>query len=258
MHHAHLDKFAYQDSWFHRLDSRIKTLITLAFTVVIVSLDRTSPLPLCLYAIGPFAILVWANVPLRFVGKHLLWLSPFILMLAISFPLFDHQPVEVALGPWIWTTTLGWLKGLTLVAKFLVTLAALLALMATTRFSDLLIGLQTLHMPQVLVLLLGFIYRYLFILIDTMGHMLRARQTRRHRHLGWRQEGHVATSMLGALLVRSLDAAERTQRAMQARGFVGQWPCAQTPTLTTRDWIFMAIALIFVATVKLGLVPMMQ
>ena len=95
MHHAHLDKFAYQESWFHQLDSRVKCLVTLAFTAVIISLNRTHPIPLFLYAVGPFAVLVWVGVPLRFVGKHLLWLCPFMIMLAVSFPLFDHRPVAV-------------------------------------------------------------------------------------------------------------------------------------------------------------------
>ena len=82
MHHAHIDKFAYQDSPIHRLDSRVKFIAVLVFTVVVISLPRTSFSILVCYAIGPFAILVLAKIPLRFTLKHTLLSGP----LFLSFP----------------------------------------------------------------------------------------------------------------------------------------------------------------------------
>ena len=75
MHHAHIDKFAYQDSCVHRLDSRIKFIIVLIFTAVVISLPRTSLSILVCYAIGPFTILVLGKIPLRFVFKQILLVS---------------------------------------------------------------------------------------------------------------------------------------------------------------------------------------
>ena len=78
MHHAHIDKFAYQDSAIHRLDSRVKFLVVLVFTAIVISLPRTSLSILVCYAIGPFAVLVWAGIPLRFVFKQIVLVSPFV------------------------------------------------------------------------------------------------------------------------------------------------------------------------------------
>ena len=69
MHHAHIDKFAYQDSPIHRLDSRAKFIVLLIFTAVVVSLPRTSLSILFCYAVGPVTVLVLAKIPLRFVFK---------------------------------------------------------------------------------------------------------------------------------------------------------------------------------------------
>ena len=102
MHHAHIDKFAYQDSAIHRLDSRVKFIVVLVFTAVVISLPRTSLSILACYAIGPFAILVWARIPLKFVFKHILLVSPFVLVLALSCPLYDRTPVTVNFGPVSW------------------------------------------------------------------------------------------------------------------------------------------------------------
>jgi len=102
MHHAHIDKFSYQDSPIHRLDSRVKFVVVLIFTAVVISLPRTSLSILACYAVGPFAILVLGKIPLKFAFKHILLVSPFVLVLALSCPLYDKTPVTVAFGPFSW------------------------------------------------------------------------------------------------------------------------------------------------------------
>ena len=71
MHHAHIDKFAYQDSVIHRLDSRVKFLVVLVFTAVVISLPRTSLSILVCFAVGPFTLLVLGKIPLKFVFKQI-------------------------------------------------------------------------------------------------------------------------------------------------------------------------------------------
>src|SRR4030042_4349339 len=94
-HHAHIDKFAYQDSPIHRLDSRVKFIVLLVFTAVVISLPRTSLSILACYAVGPFTVLVLGKIPLRFTFKQIIIVSPFVLVLALSCPLYDRTPVTV-------------------------------------------------------------------------------------------------------------------------------------------------------------------
>ena len=42
MHHAYLDKFAYQDSPIHRLDPRVKFLAVIIFTFAVISIKKTA------------------------------------------------------------------------------------------------------------------------------------------------------------------------------------------------------------------------
>ena len=83
--------------------------------------------------------------------------------------------------PFILKSTLGWLRCFTIIGKFIVTMLALMALVSTTRFNNLLTGLQRLGFPSLLVIQLGFLYRYIFVLIDRAHHILRARAGRRLR-----------------------------------------------------------------------------
>jgi cobalt/nickel transport system permease protein len=245
MHHAYIDKFAYQDSPIHRLDSRAKFVVLLIFTAVVISLPRTSLSILFCYAVGPVAVLVLAKIPLRFVFKQILLISPFVLVLALSCPLYDKTPVRVAFGPFFGGTTLGWMRCFVILGKFVVTMLALISLVSTTRFGDLLTGLQKLGLPKLLIIQLGFLYRYIFVLIDKVHHILRARNVRRLKNLGFKKELKIAAAMVGSLLIRSIDTAERINIAMQARGFDRTWHSLSKLQIRRCDLLFALISIFF-------------
>ena len=258
MHHAYIDKFAYQDSAIHRLDSRVKFLVVLVFTAVVISLPRSSLSILACYAIGPFAILVWAKIPLKFVFKQILLVSPFVIVLALSCPLYDRTPVAVSFGPFSWQSSLGWLRCFVILGKFIVTMLALIGLVSTTRFSDLLAGLQKLGMPRLLIIQLGFLYRYIFVLIDRAHHILQARAGRKLRNLGFKTELRTAASMLGSLFIRSIDTAEHISIAMQARGFDGNWRTLSKLKVRHCDLLFFLTAAFFISGLYFFVKPILQ
>jgi cobalt/nickel transport system permease protein len=245
MHHAHIDKFAYQDSCVHRLDSRVKFIIVLVFTAVVISLPVTSLTILTCYAVGPFTILVLGRIPIRFALKHILVVSPFVLVLSLSCPLYDRTPFTFAFGPFTWQTSAGWMRCFTIFGKFIVTMLALIALVSTTRFNDLLAGLQRLGLPKLLTIQLGFLYRYIFILIDRAHHILRARAGRKLKNLGAKTELKTAAAMLGSLFIRSIDTAEQINIAMQARGFNKKWRTISKLRIRCSDLFFTAVSACF-------------
>lgn len=245
MHHAHIDRFAYQDSPVHRLDSRVKFLSVVIFSAVVLSLPVSSFSILACYAVGPFSILVLGRIPLRFAFKQVLLVSPFILVLALSCPFYDRNPVDTAFGPFVWEISAGWLRCFSILGKFIVTMLALIGLVSTTRFADLLGGLDKLAVPRLLIIQLGFLYRYIFVLIDRAHHILRARAGRKLRNLGFATELKTASSMLGSLFVRSLDTAENINIAMQARGFDGEWHGVRKLQFRWGDGVFVIVSIVY-------------
>jgi len=245
MHHAHIDKFSFKDSPVHRLDSRVKFLVVIIFTAVVLSLPRTSVSILVCYAVGPFTIMVLGRIPLKFAFKQILLVSPFILVLALSCPFYDRNPVHVAFGPFVWQISAGWLRCFSIVGKFIVTMLALIALVSTTRFADLLTALQKLAVPRPLIIQLGFLYRYIFVLIDRAHQILRGRAGRKLRNLGFKAELKTASSMLGSLFIRSIDTAEHINIAMQARGFDGNWRSISKLQFRRCDLLFVLVSAVF-------------
>jgi cobalt/nickel transport system permease protein len=255
MHHAYIDKFSYNDSPIHRLDARVKFVVLIVFTILVIALPRTSPAILACYAVGPFAVLVIAQIPLGYVLKHILLVSSFVLVLALTCPLYDRTIVTVSFGPLTWHSTAGWLRCWTILAKFVVTMLGLMALVSTTKFADLLAGLRKLGVPKILTIQLGFLYRYIFLLIDTAHKILLARAGRTLRKLPFRTELRTAAAMVGSLLVRSIDNAQNVSIAMQARGFDGNWRTISRLHIGRSDIVFIAVAAVFLALLQLIIKP---
>ena len=198
------------------------------------------------------------KIPLKFVFKHILLVSPFVLILALSCPLYDRTPATIAFGPSAFQTTLGWMRCFAICGKFVVTMLALIALVSTTRFSNLLAGLRKLGVPKLLIIQLGFLYRYIFVLIDTAQHILRARAGRSLRNLGIKQEIKTASAMLGSLFIRSVDTAEQINIAMQGRGFDGNWRTISRLKISNRDYIFSVFFAVFVISLRFFAAPVLN
>ena len=248
MHHHYIDRFAYQDSPVHRLDARAKVLAVMAYSAVLISLPRYV-VPSPWYLVFPFLLLVWGGIPLGFVAKHTLIVSPFIVCVVIFAPLFDDTSVRVSQ-----TMTIGggWLTAGSLLIRFVLGMAALIALASTTRFPAMLKALEKLGVPKLLVMQLRFLYRYLFVLMDQAMHMRQARLARDAGHGPTRWGWQAGAGQVGALFVRTLEQAERTHLAMVARGYDGTIHLSKQLRWRGRDWAFLAATASYLVAVRWG------
>ena len=222
MHHNHIDRFAHGDSPVHRLDGRTKLLALVAYLAVLISFGRHDLVSLAPMAIWPAALLWLGGIPMRFALRRVVLLSPLILMLGVMSPLYDRGPMTLAAGPWQWQTTGGMLAGLTLATKFALGVLAVTAVTCTTRFSSLLESMRRLGMPSLLVMQVGMLYRYLYVLVDEAMRVRLARDFRGAALATTMRRLSAVGSIIGSLFVRTLDRSERIALAMQARGYNAQ------------------------------------
>ncbi len=110
-------------------------------------------------------------------------------------------------------------------------------------------GLRRLHLPRIMVAIIGFMYRYLAVLTDEATRLNRARASRSAVVAGrgggsvaWRAS--VVGGMVGSLFIRSYERSERVYAAMQARGFEGEFRTLGGRALTRREWSGLAVGLL--------------
>jgi cobalt/nickel transport system permease protein len=107
-----------------------------------------------------------------------------------------------------------------ILARSWLSILSLVLLTSTTSFASLLKGLEQLRMPRVMVMLLSFMYRYIFLLTD---EVMRMKQARDSRNFGGKRLRQISTvgNMIGTLFIRSYERGERVYTAMVSRGFDG-------------------------------------
>jgi cobalt/nickel transport system permease protein len=211
-------------SLIHRLDPRLKLLAVLAFVIITTSIQPHAWLALA-FLVGLILIAIGlSRIPVLGMLERSAVVLPFAGLVAISLPFTQT-------GQTIWHWHLGgWTLAIT--AEGLVSFASLMLkawlsvlasglLIATTPFTDLLEAMRALHIPDILITIISFMYRYLFVLVDEAQRLQVARQARSvgtGRTMWWRAK--VLGGMIGSLFIRSYERSERIYHAMLSRGFV--------------------------------------
>jgi cobalt/nickel transport system permease protein len=206
----------------------VKLVLTLAF-VLSVSLSPLGawPIYVLLFALALSASVV-AELRPTFVLRRAFVALPFVLAALPLLVTVKGVPLlSIPLGPWSLTVTgLGLERFLSIAVKSWLSVQIAILLTATTPLTDLLVAMRALHLPRLLIAVLGLMWRYLAVLIDEAMRMVRAREARSGSwgdrsggSLTWR--ARVTGGMAGSLFVRGYERSERIYNAMLARGYDG-------------------------------------
>lgn len=248
MHHVSIDRYASSDGPLQRLDARAKLAAALVYTAAAVSEPRREVAGLFAYLAAPVGLVLLSGVPVGFIAKRVLALSPFAAAVALFNPLFETAPVIVTFGPWEASVRLGWVTAGGMFLKFLVSVLVLLLLATTTRFSRLAWAASSFGVPRVLAAQVSLLYRLIFLVVDEFE---RARRAAMARAVG-RGIMPVGAYALAGLFARSFDRAERVGRAMRARGFDGSFADGLSGwRMRAADLLFLAAALALTAALRL-------
>jgi cobalt/nickel transport system permease protein len=221
--HSFLDRYSNLDSFIHRLDPRTKFIVTLVFILAVISTQPIRWQVFALYLFFMAALLLLSKLPIFYVLKRSLVVMPFVLMIAIFIPFIKGGEVvgSYNIGLWQVSVTYTGLQVLwNVLIKAWLSILSLIWLTSTTKLPNLLKGLEQLGMPRVMVMILSFMYRYIFVVVD---EVMRMRQARDSRDFGGKRLWQLRTigNMIGTLFIRSYERGERVYVAMLARGFDG-------------------------------------
>jgi len=214
-----LDQLAAGGTVLHRLDPRAKVLATLVFIVSVVSFGRYELSALIPFLFFPACLIALGELPAGYLVAKVALVCPLAVAVGMFNPFFDRS-VLMQLGPL--DITGGWISFASIVLRTALTVGAALTLTALTGFPAICRALERLGMPRAFAMQLLFLYRYLFVLSEEVGRASRARELRSFGRNGDGLKSYA--SLLGHLLLRTWQRAERMHMAMLARGFSGVLP----------------------------------
>ncbi len=230
----HLEEFAFGKSIWHKMDPRVKILGLLAFSIVTaVTGDRGV---LFVAVAAAMFCLVTAHLDKRQVALRLAAVNGFVLFLWFFLPFTTPGEVIIRWGG-LAVHREGILLCLAITLKANSIAAATIALLGTSGIFNLVHALVHLKVPNQLVQLFFFSYRYITVI---HGEYSRLRASMKVRCFRPRMGFHTCRSfanLTGMLLVRSSDRSERIYQAMLLRGFNGTFWTMDHFHMHRSDWI---------------------
>ncbi len=202
MQHPLLNPYQHQRSAMHRLPAAVKLLGATVFVFACVLMPPHAWPAFGVVAAALLFMAALSRIPPVQLGRKLLWVEPFAIGVALL-SLLQRNGLHVFA---------------IMLVKSTICLFSMVLLSSTTRFTDILRVLWRAHVPFLLVTTLALMHRYLFLLADEMGRMLRARRSRAFAGGRLRLWRSLAT-VIAYLFVRSSERAERIYSAMCARGW---------------------------------------
>jgi len=233
-----VEELSNNDSLIKRLDPRGKIVVVFLFSVVVAISDRFLVLIWAL-AIGLLIILM-AGVPARELFRRLIPVNMLIVFLWLFLPFtFAGEPLFY-IGS-LAVTREGVLYATRISIKSNAMMLMLIALVASTPIFTLGHAMHELGVPRKLVHLLFFTYRYIHVIHREYVRLLNSMKIR-----GFCPGTNLHTYktfayMVGMLLVKSFDRAQRVHNAMLCRGFKGNLYSLSKFSIKRRDVISMVL-----------------
>lgn len=223
-------------------------VVTALFLFSVLSVPKFNLAAVVVFAAFPLFLIGAAQAPAGVIAKRLLRLSPFVFFMAAGNLILDRTPMWILSG---FTITGGMMSAMVIMTKTMISVAGMLSVTLCIPFYRICRALEAFHVPEVLVTQLMLLYRYSSVLQEEALSMQKARDLRSFGRRG--REFSNTASLVGSLLLRTVNRAERLYRAMAARGFHGQMSTRHGEKISPGDWktialwslLFLALRLIF-------------
>lgn len=226
------------------IDPRTRLIAALCFSLVVTAVNSLATLAAALAVAIVAAGLTGALAQKRW--KRLVPVNLLVLLLLGLIPLSSGGTPVMSFGP-IVVAREGLVQALLIGLKANAIVLGVLVLLARLEMASIGHALGTLGVPAKLTHLLLFTVRYLEVL---HCEYIRLRAAMKVRGFRPRVDGHTYRSigyLVGMLLLRSVDRADRIVAAMKCRGFCDRFHLLERSTLTVRDAWFTSLVLLVLA-----------
>jgi cobalt/nickel transport system permease protein len=210
--------------WLSRIDPRVKLLSALALLAMVISCQGIV-FPLLVAALS-LALCLSIGVPARtlaFRFSEPVFIAATVLVLKLfcagRVPLFAFSVAGLELVG----HRDGLLEGVHIVSRLAGGVTVLAVVGFSTPFTELMAALSWLKVPQVLIDVALFAWRYLFLLLEDAQVVYHA-QRNRLGYVGYRRGLRSFGTLAGVLVIKAFDNSQSITTAMIQRGYDGDMP----------------------------------
>lgn len=226
-----IDELARQDKLINNIHPLIKLIITIGYILLVISTPKYNVSRLVIMAVYPVAMFILGDINFKDSIKRLRIVLPLVCLIGILNPFFDRHVlfrsngIELTQNLSLFKNlaiTGGIISMLTLALKGILTVIASYILIATTTIEKICYAMRLIKIPSVIVTQVMLTYRYVTLLLSEAGRITQAYALRAPNQKGINIKNW--GSLLGHLLLRTIDRADEIYKAMLLRGFNGDFP----------------------------------
>lgn len=199
-------------------------LLLVIVALVTVATDLLALVAVYLFALGFYAA---ARLPIRLLAGWYTLPMVFVVTLAIMFVFTEpgEDLVRGELGPLsIGVTDNGLLLMAKLILRALAVVTFSLAVFMTTRYGHV-VYLARRTLPGVIATMFLLTYRFLFVTTDQITDVLDAVHSKNGAFVrGVTRQSRLYAGIFAHAFIRAFERAERVSKAMESRGFTGEFP----------------------------------
>lgn len=219
--HEHAEKLPLTSSFVSELDPRVKILSVIYFIFFINVSGSDSRLNFYLFGLILLPLVFLSKISLSVFVKRYLIALPLLIIIIALLP-FSKEGKEIFSLNFkfahLCITDLGLKSFSNVFIKSFLSISSLIIVSATTSFPDAIKALKALKVPLMIIIILSFMYRYLYLMIEEVRKMkmaIDARDFGRNRIIRFR----ALAGSIAVFFLRSYERSESVYYAMVSRNF---------------------------------------
>lgn len=210
----YIDNNSNNNNILNKIHPLVKLIISVIYILFLTSINKynlTITLAMSIYLI---IVSIMGDLSIKNCIKRLKIVLFLLIIIGIANPILDRQVVTfIGIIP----ITTGMISALTLILKGIFAIISSYFLIVTTGVENICYALKKLHIPNILITIFMLIYRYIIVFLKEVQKIWTAYSLRAPKQKGIHFKAW--GSMIGSLMIRSIDKAEVIYQAMELRGF---------------------------------------
>lgn len=242
--HIDIDEKAHLQSILHRMDIRLK-IVSILISALIISSCRTAG---AAASSGLFAVMLTliSGIPLKYYIKKTYLPLVFLIPLFLFLPLSSGGEKLYSLE-FVSLYKEGLLLSVIISLKVIAIIILINIMLSTASLRDMTAALRSLKVPDKMLNIILFTYRYFFVFFEDLRKMRVALTLRGSGNRSSLKSLRTSANLAGSILVRSYEQTERIYRAMLLRGYNGRI----ISDITFNAGVFDVILFLMIITVPL-------
>ncbi len=228
-----IDELGDKHTILHRIDSSIKIIVTIIYVIKVLSMKQFTISDIACIVLYPLILFKLGKVPVKFIFKKVLFVLPIIIGLSAINLIIDFSYLEIYFS-------------VLLIFKCTFALVGALLLIATTGINNLAFGLKKLKIPNILIMQILMLHRYIILMMEECYRVKSAYELRTlgEKSMTMKDYGRI----IGQMLLKTIDRSEKVYEAMKLRGFEGDLYINSNKRAGCIDYLYLiscAVILIF-------------